>query len=397
MAEADRQPALQPALSAMPLPPMTFFPLGHSSANMLQVLRFAPYESVVFHTKARCPLMLFVEVQQLTTTVASAMLHGGAIAAAASGEVAQETSEVLTQRAAPDVTARKREGWETKVARIGASSELAKDNPGWKLTSLFVKSNDDLRQEVFVMQIISFCQRIFPAEHAWLASYHIQATGPDTGLIETITSAQDLGRLKKSPGYSTLRALLERRHGPPEGAPFKAAQANFSRSLAAYSILMWMLLLRDRHNENLMLDDDGHYFHVDFGFVLGHSTGKQIGGLVECAPFKLTAEYIEVLDGLGSEVYKAFCTSCVANLRAARSHGEAICTLIEVVGTNSVFPCFQVVPVAKVAPRLRERLCLDIPDVDFEAEAMRIVNSAANHKGTSYYDKAQNLQRGIAI
>ena len=45
------------------------------------------------------------------------------------------------------------------------------------------------------MQLISFCQRIFPAEHAWLASYHIQATGPDTGLIETITSAQDLGRL----------------------------------------------------------------------------------------------------------------------------------------------------------------------------------------------------------
>ena len=57
----------------------------------------------------------------------------------------------------------------------------------------------------------------------------------------------------------------------------------------------------------------------------------------------------------------------------------------------------QVVPVAKVAPRLRERLCLDLPDAEFEAEAMRIVNSAANHKGTAYYDKAQNMQRGIAI
>eukprot|EP00964_Phaeocystis_antarctica_P024132 scaffold13506_cov58-Phaeocystis_antarctica.AAC.2 len=105
----------------------------------------------------------------------------------------------------------------------------------------------------------------------------------------------------------------------------------------------------------------------------------------------MTAEYIDVLDGLGSETYKAFCASCVANLRAARSHGEAICTLVEVVGTNSV------VPVAKVAPRLRERLCLDLPDAEFEAEAMRIVNSAANHKGTAYYDKAQNMQRGIAI
>ena len=60
-------------------------------------------------------------------------------------------------------------------------------------------------------------------------------------------------------------------------------------------------------------------------------------------------------------------------------------------------PCLKVVPVAKVAPRLRERLCLDLPDAEFEAEAMRIVNSAANHKGTAYYDKAQNMQRGIAI
>ena len=46
----------------------------------------------------------------------------------------------------------------------------------------------------------------------------------------------------------------------------------------------------------------GHYFHIDFGFCLGHSTGKQIGGLVECSPFKLTEEYIELLDGRGSPV-----------------------------------------------------------------------------------------------
>jgi hypothetical protein len=65
------------------------------------------------------------------------------------------------------------------------------------------------------------------------------------------TPNPNLGRLKKSPGYTTLRALFESRHGPPEGAPFKAAQARFSRSLAAYSVLMWMLLLRDRYYQNL--------------------------------------------------------------------------------------------------------------------------------------------------
>ena len=50
---------------------------------------------------------------------------------------------------------------------------------------------------------------------------------------------------------------------------------------------MWILELRDRHNGNLMLDEEGHYFHIDFGFCLGHSTGKQIGGLVECSAFKV--------------------------------------------------------------------------------------------------------------
>ena len=53
---------------------------------------------------------------------------------------------------------------------------------------------------------------------------------------------------------ATLRQLFVTRYGEPESDGFKRAQEEFSKSLAAYSILMYLLLLRDRHNGNLMLD-----------------------------------------------------------------------------------------------------------------------------------------------
>lgn len=115
--------------------------------------------------------------------------------------------------------------------------------------------------------------------------------------------------------------LFISRYGPADGEKFKDAQDNFVKSLAAYSVVMWVLMLRDRHNGNLMLDNEGHFFHIDFGFLLGHSTGKQIGGLIECSPFKLTPEFVDLLDGVDSPVYAKFCDACAKAMVACRLHG----------------------------------------------------------------------------
>jgi len=122
----------------------------------------------------------------------------------------------------------------------------------------------------------------------------------------------------------------------------------------------------------------------------------QIGGLVERAPFKFTTEYIELLDGAGSPVYEQFCRGCVAAMQAARAHGETICTLVEVAGTRSTYPCFLQTPVTKVLPKLRKRLLMHKTDAEVEGEVMRLIRVAHDHPGTRYYDKAQKMQRGIA-
>lgn len=45
------------------------------------------------------------------------------------------------------------------------------------------------------------------------------------------------------------------------------------------------MAVKDRHNANLLIDDQGHLINIDFGFMLGTSPG---GVNFESAPFKLT-------------------------------------------------------------------------------------------------------------
>jgi hypothetical protein len=154
-----------------------------------------------------------------------------------------------------------------KINRIRGSSSYGQ-LPGWSLNGLIAKSNDDVRQEVFVMQLMTYYQRAFEEANipVWMHSYKILSTSKTTGLIELIPNATSLDGLKKSQGYpGTLRAWYEQAF--PEA--LDQALENYVASQAAYSIVAYLLAIKDRHNGNIMIDKDGHVIHIDFGFVFG--------------------------------------------------------------------------------------------------------------------------------
>lgn len=294
------------------------------------------------------------------------------------------------------------ESWAEKSFRMLEEIKKKPKDVQLEVISLMSKSNDDLRQEVFVMQMIHYYKSVFvdAGLPLWLKTYRILSTSSSTGLIQVLVDATSIDGLKKSEGYPAeggLRKYFENTYGGPNSKSFKAAQRNFMTSLAAYSIVSYLLGLKDRHNGNIMIDTRGHLIFIDFGFAMGMAPGHEFS--MERAPFKLTKEYIEVMDGMDGECYKEFVGLFVKGLQAARKNSQIALGLVEITMFQSNYPCFSGVRYGNGVSlqRFEKRLMLDVPDDKVEMRAKHLIDLAGDHWGTRAYDKFQHWSNGYAI
>merc|ERR1719271_1037614 len=100
-----------------------------------------------------------------------------------------------------------------------------------------------------------------------------------------------------------------------------------------------------------MMDSNGHVIHIDFGFMLSNSPGGNFG--FEASPFKLTQEFLDVMDGECSEQYEYFRTLVIKGFLEARKKREQVMLLVRMLITGSKLPCFEAGP-EKVLEAMRE-------------------------------------------
>ncbi|PBP26691.1 phosphatidylinositol 3 [Diplocarpon rosae] len=298
------------------------------------------------------------------------------------------------------------EAWNMKKERIRKSSPYGWMK-NWDVLSVIVKTGDDLRQEAFACQLIQVCDKIWKDAETpvWVKRMRILVTGESSGLVETITNGVSLHSLKRSLTLATIEAGQNPRRriatlrdhfvktfGAPETEAYQAAQGCFKRSLAAYSIISYVLQLKDRHNGNVLVDNEGHIIHIDFGFMLSNSPGS-VG--FEAAPFKLTQDYVDVLGGVGSPAFDDYKKLCKQAFQALRRSADNIIELVNMMGRESKMPCFSY-GVLQATNSLRQRFQLQL-SAD-EAEQFVETDLIGKSLGSYYtrlYDTFQYRTQGI--
>ncbi|KAH7566056.1 hypothetical protein JRO89_XS08G0075500 [Xanthoceras sorbifolium] len=263
------------------------------------------------------------------------------------------------------------------------------------LYPVIVKSGDDCRQEHLAVQLISHFYDIFQEAGLplWLRPYEVLVTSSYTALIETIPDTASLHSIKsRYPNVSSLRDFFVAKY--EENSPsFKLAQRNFVESMAGYSLVCYLLQVKDRHNGNLLMDEEGHIIHIDFGFMLSNSPG---GVNFESAPFKLTRELLEVMDsdaeGVPSEFFDYFKVLCIQGFLTCRKHAERIILLVEML-QDSGFPCFKGGP--RTIQNLRKRFHLSLTEEQCVSLVLSLISSSLDAWRTRQYDYYQRVLNGI--
>ncbi|XP_034088615.1 LOW QUALITY PROTEIN: phosphatidylinositol 4-kinase beta [Gymnodraco acuticeps] len=314
----------------------------------------------------------------------------------AAGDIRRRLSENLAQTPTsfrrdpedPSAVALK-EPWEEKVSRIREGSPYG-HLLNWRLLSVIVKCGDDLRQELLAYQVLRQLQSIWQQERVplWIKPYKIMVMSSDSGMIEPVLNAVSLHQVRKQSQLSLMDYFLQE-HGSFTTEEFLSAQRNFVQSVAGYSLICYLLQVKDRHNGNILLDSEGHIIHIDFGFILS-SSPRNLG--FETSAFKLTSEFVDVMGGLDGDMFIYYKMLMLQGLIAARKHMEKVLQIVEIMQQGSHLACFHG---SSTIRGLKERFHMSLTEEQLQVLVEQLVDGSMRSITTKLYDSFQYVTNGI--
>lgn len=303
------------------------------------IVHFVPEYSMCFKTKARVPVRIVVECVRAYECENWVKLYCPPhIQHNKSNNTTQMKHDSNIKMAEESLCDEKHyqfnpfnEKWSEIIKNIKDKTSFSKFTT-YSVKAFIIKTNDDLNQEMMTMQLIKLFHQIFTKAQLslQLTPYEILITSHCSGLIEFLPNTMSIDSIKKKILPNMNLNVFFRNYFCNN---FEEAQKNFVESLAAYSLITYVIGIRDRHNGNILLDMNGRVIHIDYGFILGQSPGHLH---FESAPFKLTSEYIEIINGIESGLFFYFKSLLIRGLIEIRKHVESFVTIIEITAKSKL-------------------------------------------------------------
>ncbi|KAH8978579.1 atypical/PIKK/PI3K protein kinase [Lactarius hatsudake] len=248
---------------------------------------------------------------------------------------------------------------------------------------IIFKDGDDLRQDQLVIQLFTLMDRLLRQENldVKLTPYPVLATGPQQGMMQFVPS-KTIANIVSENG-SLLNYM--RAHHPDEGSVGTygvdpVVIDTFVRSCAGYCVVTYILGVGDRHLDNLLVAPDGHFFHVDFGYILGHDPKLYPPAVKVCK------EMVDGMGGVHSQHYARFTNFCFTAFSILRQSANLILNLV----TLMVDANIPDIKGRNVHELLQEKF---MPDLT-EEEAIKHFETLLNE--TSYFTKVVDRFHDIA-
>lgn len=242
-------------------------------------------------------------------------------------------------------------------------------------------------EEILALQLAKYYQSLLQDSSIWCKPPRVQRINVDTVIMELPKKSTSIAEAKKLNGGRLINYFIET-HGSFGSSTFEKAQACFTRSLAGLALLSYVLGIKNRHDGNFMMDEDGHIFASDLSASLGSSP------TLEVAPFKLTNEYLDVMGGEESTCYKLFCDLFVIGYKIACDDAATANALVRVLSGK----CFtaKMKHASKATKYLRERLQSGTSS-EVEEKAASLIERSRQNMLTSAFDAISKSKGSVGV
>lgn len=229
-----------------------------------------------------------------------------------------------------------------------------------------------------------------------ITSYKALPTGIKEGFIEYVP-AKVIEKLQQKEGVSGAldRELLIkylRAENPTDEHGQKKYEAtqqhdNFIKSLAGFCVATCVLGIGDRHPGNVMIKENGIFFHIDYGHILGNFKYK-FGIKRERAPFLLTPDMAHVyIKNQKEEEFKDLCVKAYLILRRNANRLINLFIIMSSAGLPELSGIQDVM-------YLKKMLKLDKIEEDAGSYFKSLINQSKNEKFRLLDNMIHNIKHG---